>query len=159
MDPPQTAPTLTSTMTHIFFKLSLKQKAGSNINICKTKCLAKSTASIQRSLTHCVWLSNQDNRSLVTHKMTNSLIWLQDLIFYDYQLGHWDILPLSCSFIITLCLFGEEKELLKDLGTHSVCKWFNVHEKNPISVLSLRHKVYFVLALSQHDIGTLRYRD
>ena len=134
MDPPQTAQTLTSTKRPrpTFFKLSLKQKAGSNINICKTKCLAKSTASIQRSLTHCVWLSNQDNRSLVTHKMTNSLIWLQDLIFYDYQLGHWDNLPLFCSFIITLCLFGEEKERLKDLDTpsvQSVCKWCNINEK------------------------------
>ena len=154
MDPPQTAPTLTSTMTHIFFKLSLKQKAGSNINICKTKCLAKSTASIQRSLTHCVWLSSQDNRSLVTHKMTNSLIWLQDLIFYDYQLGHWDNFPLFCSFIITLCLFGEEKERLKDLDTpsvQSVCKWGNINEKRKSNIVSPRLKVDFVLALSQQE--------
>ena len=68
----------------------------------------------------------------MTHKMTNSLIWLQDLIFYDYQLGHWDNFPLFCSFIITLCLFGEEKERLKDLDTpsvQSVCKWCNINEK------------------------------
>ena len=90
----------------------------------------------------------------MTHKMTNSLIWLQDLIFYDYQLGHWDNFPLFCSFIITLCLFGEEKERLKDLDTpsvQSVCKWGNINEKRKSNIVSPRLKVDFVLALSQQE--------